>query len=108
MEELFEWRKWTTQIPKLRFPADWDVQITPPVTGAVVRFRVSKPDCPEEISVYLDCYGVLGACDTPYWEIYPDFEGSNARFDMLDTAGLLDGIAKALAAKSNFERALEE
>lgn len=91
-EKEFEWRKWATEIPFIKFPQDWEIQVIPPLTGAVVRFRINTPHR-KDISVYLDCYEVLGLFDgKPYWEVYPTNENDIARFAMNDIEGLLKEI----------------
>lgn len=91
MEKEFEWRKWAKEIPFIKFPADWEIAIIPPFTGAIVRFLVNTP-LRKGVSIYLDCYGMLGACYEPYWEVYPDKEGDNSRFKINDIEGLLKCI----------------
>jgi hypothetical protein len=93
-ESMMDMRKWTKEIPNLQFPSEWQIRIIPPFAGAVVRFMVFKERA--YVSVYLDCYGKLGCYDGPYWEIYPDAEYTNVRFDMNDTAGLLKAIGESL------------
>lgn len=92
MEKTFEWKKWTDEIPFIKFPKDWEVKIIPPFAGAVVRFLVNTPKR-KRISVYLDCYENLGYFGGPHWEVYPDKDDNNARFAMSDTEGLLKCIA---------------
>jgi hypothetical protein len=53
-----EHEKWREQIPFINFPSDWTIQICPPFSGAVVRFRVKKDKA--HVSIYLDCYDNLG------------------------------------------------
>ncbi len=65
----FESEKWMGQIPYIPIPAGWEIQPIPPFGCAVVRFVVKKGE--HTISVYLDCYGLIGAWNRPYWEIYP-------------------------------------
>ena len=69
VEEIMEYRKWVGEIPFIKFPSDWEVQIIPPFGGAVARFCVKKGD--KQVSIYLDCYERLGIFGEPYWEIYP-------------------------------------
>lgn len=95
MGVVYEWEKWCKEIPQLKFKPDWEVQVIPPIVGAVVRFRVTKGK--KTVSVYLDCYDNLGYFGSPYWEIYPDKDDNNARFPMGDTEALLKAIDKALA-----------
>lgn len=91
VEKEFEYRKWTKEIPFIKFPADWEVKIVPPFGGAVVRFLVNTPR-KKNISIYLDCYEQLGFFGGPHWEVYPDVDGNNSRFAMNDIRGLLDCI----------------
>ena len=99
MNRAFEWKKWMNEIPAISFPAHWKVRITPPLTGAVVRFRVSKDGSEGEVSVYLDCYGLLGyygeGGTDPYWEIFPH-DGDTFRCDMADIKGLISAIEESL------------
>jgi len=106
MEEKYEWRKWSVQIPYIQFPQDWLIQIAPPLLGAVIRFRVKKAGFKkgDEVSVYLDCYNKLGIYSLkedaiPYWEIYPAKDGDTERFKMDDIDGLLKGISDALGSR---------
>jgi len=99
LEEAAEWRRWTDEIPFIKFPADYSVKALPPFGGAIIRYWIKKDGCDQQISVYLDCYNMLGAIPMePHWEIYPDSEGDNARFKMNDTAVLLEEIEKAFQA----------
>ena len=96
-EEMMEHRKWMKEIPYIQFPSDWNVQITPPFAGAVVRFRVQKNNA--EVSVYLDCYDRLGCYGSPYWEVYPH-EEDVFRCDISDTESLLNAITHSLSEQS--------
>jgi len=95
MAELFEWDKWREEIPFIPFRKGWEIKIIPPRRGAVVRFLVREPGG-DDISVYLDCYDVLGCFGSPYWEIYPAADGGVERYEMEDVDGLLDGLERAL------------
>lgn len=88
-----EHEKWRKEIPYLKFPSDYEVQITPPFAGAVVRFCIKKQDV--HVSVYLDCYSQLGAVSVPYWEIYPH-DNDCFRCEMNDTEGLLKAIEESI------------
>ena len=68
-DQEFESREWQSKIPKLKFHSSWDVKIIPPFGGAIIRFVIYKND--KSCSIYFDGYGLLGAVDVPYWEIYP-------------------------------------
>lgn len=87
---FFEWIRWSEEIPYIQFPKDWKVKIIPPFHGAIVRFRIQLPNMkPNDfISVYLDCYGVLGAEALPHWEIYP-YDEDVGRCGIYDVEELL-------------------
>lgn len=102
IETTFEWDKWMNLIPSIQFPSDWSIQIIPPFAGAISRFRANKGK--ESISVYLDCFDMLGSLDyelekepIPYWEAYPINEDI-FRCEMNDT----DRLIKVM--KEEFER----
>lgn len=92
MEKEFEWRKWSKEIPFIKFPNNWEVKVVPPFAGAIVRFVVNTEDR-RGISVYLDCYDMLGFFGEPHWEVYPDKDENNQRFKMNDIKGLLNCIS---------------
>ena len=96
-DKIMENNKWSQEIPYISFPSDWEVKITPPSVGAVVRFRVQKGDA--KVSVYLDCYDNLGYVGYPYWEVYP-YEEDVFRCDMLDTESLLRAIGESISGQS--------
>ena len=89
--QLYEWEKWTKDIPFVRFPANWEVKIVPPFAGAVVRFvaKVGK----KEISVYLDCYENLGYFGSPHWEAYP-INDNNMRYALKDWKKMIRAMNK--------------
>lgn len=91
--DKFEAKKWLEEIPFIKFDKDWEIKIVPPFMGAVVRFRVKSGT--KEISVYLDCYSVLGFASSPYWEAYP-IGGDTARFGLKDTEDLLKAIREEI------------
>jgi len=103
-EKQFETMRWVDEIPTINFKPDWDVKIIPPFGGAVVRFIVTKGKA--RVSVYLDCYDLIGIYGEPYWEIYPGYfytekDGDivyedTMRYDMKDTSGLIKGIEYSL------------
>ena len=108
MERSFEWGKWNKEIPFIPIYKDWEIKIIPPFSGAVVRFLVREPGG-DDISVYLDCYDILGCYGSPYWEIYPAADGDVERYKMEDVDGLLDGLERALEKigenKEKYEKA---
>lgn len=99
-DRIQESRDWISEIPALHFPSDWDVQLIPPFSGALVRFRVNPTV--ESISVYLDGYERLGIFDGPYWEVYP-YADDVARFAMDDTDGLLAAIQEVIDGEDSYE-----
>lgn len=92
-DEVFEWRKWQIEIPFIEFPPYLEVKIIPPFNAAVVRFLIRPSSSPDSnyISVYLDCYDMLGFMGAPYWEAYP-IKADTERFPMADTKALLQCI----------------
>jgi len=88
------------KIPYINFPSDWLIQIIPPHAGATVRFVVTNKELKKkdfEVSVYLDCYRALGACDEPYWEIYPNKNCTNERFGIDEVSEMLKAIKDSIA-----------
>ena len=91
--DVMEHEKWLKEIPYIRFQSDWDIKVSPPFGGAVVRFLIRKVGA--EVSVYLDCYDMLGYVEEPYWEVYP--HGSDvARCYMNDTESLIELIKQSI------------
>lgn len=101
-----------SEIPALHFKPEWDVKITPPFGGAMMRFVVIHNG--RYVSVYCDYYSNLGIyrgaeewfqdkhCE-PYWEMYPRTykrddgeETDTMRFDLSDTEGLIKNIEQEL------------
>lgn len=96
--DLFESNKWQGLIPAFKIKPDWLIQIIPPFTGAIIRFRISRENFRNRqfISVYLDGYELLGySGGNPYWEVYP-VDGDTWRCAMDDIDGLMEGIEKGL------------
>lgn len=89
-----EWRRWCKEIPYIKFDKNWEVKVIPPVSGAIVRFRVKHGSA--ESSIYLDCYDKLGCFGEPYWEVYPH-EGDVYRCKMEDTNSLLSAVSESIA-----------
>ena len=92
---LMEWDKWREEIPYITWPHNWLVKAVPPVTGAIMRYNVTKKGLTGWVSIYLDCYDVLGSYGAPYWEVYP-YGDDIIRCDMLDTKMLLNYIRISL------------
>lgn len=93
VEQTEEWEKWSLEVPYIQFPSEWSIRIIPPMTNAIVRFRVKTPKA-EFVSVYLDCYDRLGHFGEPYWEVYPH-QGDVFRCAMNDVDALLKAISEA-------------
>lgn len=102
MSEMFErhqiertekWAEWVKDIPSIKFPPDWSVQVIPPFGGAMARFVVSTEKA--RVSVYLDVYDRLGYFGSPYWEIHP-YEDDVMRYPMSSVDELLKGIAESI------------
>jgi len=93
MEKELEYRKWVTEIPYIQWP-DWQVKAIPSYLCAIVRYWIKKNDT--IVSVYLDCYDMLGAVGEPYWEVYPLERGDVGRCKMNNVTELLSLITQAL------------
>jgi len=92
----YEWDKWRGEIPAIKFKSEWEVKVIPPFAGAIVRFVVNG------VSVYLDCYDILGCFGEPYWEIYP-YEGDTYRCKMNNVDELLEAIQHSIDNKESIE-----
>jgi hypothetical protein len=102
IEEAYEWRKWCKEIPFINFPPNFLIQVVPPFGGAVIRFRVNHKKYPDkQISVYLDCYDMLGGMEGPYWEIYPAAGGDVNRCSMNETEELIKAIQESFDANND-------
>lgn len=88
----YEWRKWSREIPYIKFPGNWEVKAIPPFGGAIIRYVIKHENSNDDISIYLDCYGELGAVGEPYWELYPDIDGDAFRCGMNDIDDLLEKL----------------
>ena len=86
IEKEDEWAKWREEIPGINFPSEWKIHMSPPMTRAIVRFKVNGIT-----SVYLDCYGRLGCSVGPYWEVYP-YKGGVGRCSINKIDELLEMI----------------
>lgn len=95
-DEVFEWRKWTDKIPFIQWPSDWLVKSIASFGGAIIRYHITKSGLDDYVSVYLDCYELLGLFGEPYWEVYPNINGDVARCSMNDINKLMDYISASL------------
>lgn len=101
VEKYEEWRDLVDKIPPIKFPRNWYVRMSPPFSGAIVRFRVSREaDGKNDVSVYLDWYERLGFYGEPYWEVYP-YKGDVYRCKLNETDKLIKAIKRSL--KDNHE-----
>lgn len=96
---IFECEKWKDKIPYLNFKSDWHVKILPPLNGAVIRFWIKSGRA--DLSVYLDCYEILGyQGGKPYWELCP-YKDDVFRCGMDDTNALLSAIEEEIKRASS-------
>lgn len=95
IEKEQDWRGWVNKIPAIQFDAGWKVQVIPPFSGALARFRVTDGD--KTASVYLDGYEVLSCFGEPHWEVYPVGDDNIGRCAMADTDELLSLIRQSIA-----------
>lgn len=94
-DKEFQTREWVDCIPFIKFPDNFLVKIIPPFLGASIRFQVRIDGSEKVVSVYLDCYEILGASrdSLPYWEIYLlNYLEEPIRYSVWDTNGLIEGI----------------
>jgi hypothetical protein len=94
VENEQKWREEIDRIPFIQFPGDWKIQVIPPFSDAVVRFRVQLPSGTEK-SIYLDARNSLGywdKIDEPYWEVYP-YQSDIGRCGIDEINSLLEMIA---------------
>ncbi len=90
-----EHMKWLKEIPFIKFPDGWEIKMSPPFHGAIVRFRVKKSET-VDVSIYLDCYDYIGSFGEPYWEVYR-YDGDVGRCKMNDTGKLIEMIQCSLS-----------
>lgn len=100
VEQLYEYRKWTKEIPTLNFKHEWNVRIIPGFGGAIIRFVIYYNN--RYVSVYLDGYDELGYYGEPYWEIYP-YESDTFRCSINDTVTLMEKITEVLEGDAYYE-----
>lgn len=101
------WRNAIGKIPRMSFPSYWSIRIVPPIAMADARFYVEHMFA--HVSVYLDLDCALGSMyddnnkPTPYWEIFPDEHGDNARFVFGEECQMIDAIERSLIAQNTKE-----
>lgn len=96
VEQEFEWKKWATNIPWIKFDRNWKVKVIPPLLTGIVRYIIGhKKNHNATVSVYLDCYDLAGFFNEPYWEVYP-YQQDLFRCKMNDTGKLLKAIRKSM------------
>lgn len=104
-DQNFETAEWSCRLPFLKFKEGWLVKIVPPMSGAVVRFKVTTKELQkyeECVSIYFDAYIRLGYMDRPYWEIFPNSETTEdderdiARFLLGDEESMIIEIESSL------------
>lgn len=102
--EVFESDRIMPIIPAISFPSNWKIKMLPPYMGATLRFTAIDEDM-NEISVYLDCFNILGSFGKninepePYWEAYAYKRDSETfRCGINETDVLIE------AMKAEFER----
>lgn len=94
LEKVMDWSKWQDKIPCLQFDPEWEVHMTPPFAGAIVRFAV-RNSAGIWVNVYLDCYDALGLMKRPYWEVYPYDESGPARVLLDEKRELIQRIRES-------------
>ncbi len=94
VEKAQDWLGEAENMPWLQFPAEWEIQIIPPFSDAVIRFKIKLPSGLIK-SVFLDSRGSLVAGDypLPYWEVLPFKKGKPGRCRKHEIEQLLGLIA---------------
>jgi hypothetical protein len=99
VQQAYEWSKWSKEIPFIPFKPNWLVKPIPPMQQAIFRFCVTTKFMQSRnlnhISIYLDCYDLLGSYSQPYWEIFP-FHNDTYRCAMNQVDDLVDTIQIAI------------
>lgn len=105
-DKEMESRKWCNELPFIDFPTHWSVKIIPAFSGAIIRFLVKEHEADDNneaddnkfkcVSIYFDGYDNLGCFGGPHWEIYPNEDGDNQRFEASDLSSLIYAIQKSL------------
>ena len=95
-------------IPFISLGERFVIKVIPPFGGALCRFFVSMKDeygdLTGHVSVYLDWFGRFGSSDGPFWEVYPNEDGNNERFDLDDSHGLQRCIKCSLLTQAEKNR----
>lgn len=110
VDKEYEYNKWITEMPYFTLPVNYEIKVIPPFGGAVSRFLVrDRQKHRAAVSVYLDCYDMLGYFGEPYWEMYPDVDGDVNRFPMSDVDSLLENIEKSIESQlGQIKKEMEE
>ena len=100
MREIFEWDKWKKEIPYINFDTDWLVKAIPPEVNGIIRYWLKhKYISGSHVSVYLDCYDLLGFVGEPYWVVCP-IEGDTERYLLHETHDLIGCIRRSFAEQA--------
>lgn len=68
-ENMFEWEKWTKDIPYISLPEGTEIKILPPSGGVVSKFSIRKKGSNHNVLVFLDAYDNVNKYGKPYWGI---------------------------------------
>jgi len=101
LDKKLERSRWTDKIPFIQFPSNWLVKAIPSYDFAIIRYHISNGD--KQVSVYLDCYDLLGCYGEPYWEVYPYRAEDTARCKMNDIDELLSLIGECFNQNADAE-----
>lgn len=95
-QNAFAIERWAHEMPRLKFPSHWIVQVIPPFGGAIVRFVIYYKK--RSVSVYFDAFDQLGCFGETHWDAYP-IDGDNVRWPMKDWPKMFRAIDRELKAK---------
>ena len=94
ISEEMEYYKYMEEIPFFSVKEGWEIKLSPPLGGAMVRCRIKKQN--KEVSIYLDCHDNLAPMGQPYWEIYSFEDDIQERYLMNEIKELEETITRFL------------
>lgn len=98
VEKNEDWDVWVG-LPRLKLKEGWEIQLVPPFGGAICRALIWSGD--KRVSIYFDALDRIGSVGSPYWEIYPDENGDNARFYTQEVDKMLEAIDRSFNSEAN-------
>lgn len=91
LEQAEGWDNFTN-LPHFAIPPGVQVQMMPPIGGALIRLCLWKG--PQRLSIYFDTLDRLGSVGQPYYEIYPNLDRDISRFIIGEEDRMSEEIAR--------------